>query len=200
MIDSIHGILVKKQPTFAILDVHGVRFRTHISLPTYEYLPASETPVTILTYLHVREDILDLYGFHSENQRDLFIMLIGISGIGPRLAMTILAGTSPTDFKTRIIAGDVKSLTVIPGIGPKTAKRMILELKDKFVKLDDDESLSALFGDHTESDTIGDAINAMVSLGYSRSQAHQALKKMEKSGGVPDSIEDILKKALSIIL
>ncbi len=200
MLESIQGVLKKKQPTYAIVDVHGVSFRIHISLPTFEFLPKAGTRVTILVYLHVREDILDLFGFHSENQRDLFRMLIGISGIGPKLAMTILAGTSPSDFKARIIVGDVKSLTVIPGIGPKTAKRMIVELKEKFVISDDDESLAGILGDSTQSDLISDAINAMVSLGYSRGQAHQALKRMETSGGVPGSLEDILKKALSIMM
>lgn len=200
MIDSIAGILVVKRPTHAVIDVHGVRFLVHISLKTFESLPDSGVSISLLTYLHVREDILDLYGFDTEARRELFRMLIGISGIGPKLANTILSGAGTNEFKTRIIAGDVKSLTIIPGIGPKTAKRMIIELKEKFVKLDEDESLASLISDHQESDIIADAINALVSLGYSRGQAHQAFKKLEKSGGIPDTLEDLLKKVLSTLM
>jgi len=197
MIDSIHGLLYKKQPTFAILDIGGVRFKIHISLPTFEAIPNAGSATSLLTYLHVREDILDLFGFHSDEQRELFLMLIGISGIGPRLAMTILAGATPGDFRKRIIAGDVKSLTVIPGVGPKTAKRMVIELKEKFVDTDDAEILSDILGGEGENTMINDAIQAMVSLGYTRGQAHQAIRKLEKSDGIPDTLEEILKNALS---
>ena len=146
-------------------------------------------------YLHVREDILALYGFDHDDQRSMFLLLIGISGIGPRSAMGILSGASIAEFKKRIIAGDVKSLTVIPGIGPKTAKRIIVELKEKFVTEKDDD-ISMLFDAEKVPDEMNDAIQALQSLGYSRAQAHKAMKKLEKSGDLTGNLEELLKKAL----
>ena len=132
LIDSISGKLFAKNPTEAIVDIGGIRFRIHISVSAYDSLPGQGEPVELLTHLHVKEDILDLYGFKDHAERSLFMNLNTISGIGPRSAMNILSGTNPDEFKSRIIAGDVKSLTVIPGIGAKTAKRIIVELKEKF--------------------------------------------------------------------
>ena len=123
LIDSISGKLFVKNPTEAIIDIGGFRFRVNISVSAYESLPRQGEQVDLLTYLHVKEDILDLYGFKDNSERSLFMNLNTISGIGPRSAMNILSGTNPKEFKSRIIDGDVKSLTVIPGIGTKTAKK-----------------------------------------------------------------------------
>ncbi|MFQ6604220.1 MAG: Holliday junction branch migration protein RuvA [Fidelibacterota bacterium] len=199
MIDSISGILTAKQPTYAIVDVQGIRYRIHITVPTYEKLPGTNTTVTLLTYLHVREDILDLYGFYTESERDIFHLLIGISGIGPKLAITILSGTSPAEFRQKIIVGDIQALTVIPGIGPKTAKRMILELKDKFTSVSDKE-FDEFFSESGSSDIIKDARDALLSLGYNRAQIQKAFKKIEKAGSLPDSLEELIKLALATIL
>ncbi|NOZ04658.1 MAG: Holliday junction branch migration protein RuvA [FCB group bacterium] len=196
MIDSVAGILMRKDPTHAIIDVGGVRLKVAISVNTYERLPSTMGKVELLTYLHVREDILDLYGFDHQDQRELFLLLINISGIGPRSAMTILSGASTSEFKRRIIAGDVKSLTVIPGIGTKTARRIIIELKEKFVK-DTDDDLIALTGGESMRDEIRDALDALVSLGYSRAQAQQAIRKLERSGDLTGSLEEIIKRALA---
>ncbi len=184
-----------KDPTLAIIDVGGVRLKLSISVNTYERLPSTGGKAELLTYLHVREDVLDLYGFDHQEQRELFLLLINISGIGPRSAMTILSGASTSEFKRRIIAGDVKSLTVIPGIGTKTARRIIIELKEKFVK-DTDDDLITLTGGESMRDEIRDALDALVSLGYTRAQAHQAIRKLEKSGDLTGSLEEIIKKAL----
>ncbi|NQU28045.1 MAG: Holliday junction branch migration protein RuvA [Candidatus Marinimicrobia bacterium] len=195
MIDSIFGKLVKKSPTAAIVDVGGIRFELNISVPAYDRLPKTGAEIDLLTYLHVREDILKLYAFVEEDERKLFLLLIAITGIGPRSAMTILSGTNPKDFKNRIIAGDVKSLTNVPGIGPKTAKRIIIELKEKFVNFEDDENLDYL--SEVQSPYFNDAILALMSLGYKRHQCQRALKELEKDGQLAGGLEMVLKKALA---
>ena len=195
MIDSIFGKLFIKEPTFTVVDMNGARLKISITIATYEKLPSAGTSVELMTYLHVREDILDLYGFSDDTERDVFLKLIGVSGIGPRSAISILSGATPKDFKQRIIAEDVKSLTIIPGIGPKTAKRIILELKEKFVG--EDVDISNLIGTDQTSDEIKDVVQALLSLGYKRGQINESLKKLKKTDELDGSLEHIIKKALS---
>ena len=195
MIDSIFGKLIKKEPTFAVVDMNGMRLKISITVATFEKLSAIGKSVELMTYLHVREDILDLYGFADDIERDVFLKLISVSGIGPRSGIAILSGATPQDFKKRIISEDVKSLTVIPGIGPKTAKRIILELKEKFV--DEDVDISNLFGVEKTSDEIKDVVQAMLSLGYKRGQINEALKKVKDTDELEGSVEVLIKKALS---
>ena len=193
MIDSIKGKLFYKYPTYVVLDMNGIRLKLSITVPTYNELPEKGQDAELLTYLNVREDLLELYGFIDNEQRNMFMMLNTISGIGPRSAMNILSGSNPKEFKKNIIAGDVKSLTVIPGIGPKTAKRIIVELKEKYVDQDDD-NLDFMFV--AEDGMAGDAIIALMSLGYKRRQVNQAIRQLEKAGELEGSIEEIIKKAL----
>ncbi len=195
MIDSIFGKLIKKEPTFVVADMDGIRLKINISVATFEKLPLIGTPVELMTYLHVREDILDLYGFSEDIEKDLFLKLIGVSGIGPRSAITILSGASPQEFKKRIVSEDVNSLTVIPGIGPKTAKRIILELKEKSV--DEDVDISNLVGGGKTSDEIKDMVQALLSLGYKRGQINEALKKIKAVDELEGSVEELIKKALT---
>jgi len=195
MIDSIFGKLIRKEPTFAIVDMDGLRLKINITITTFEILSSIGTSVELMTYLHVREDILDLYGFSDDTERDVFLKLIGVSGIGPRSAISILSGARPKDFKQRIIAEDVKSLTIIPGIGPKTAKRIILELKEKFVG--EDVDISNLIGTDQTSDEIKDVVQALLSLGYKRGQINESLKKLKNTDDLDGSLEEIIKKALS---
>ena len=193
MIDSIKGKLFYKYPTYVVLDMNGIRLKLSITVATYNELPEKGQDAELLTYLNVREDLLELYGFIDNEQRNMFMMLNKISGIGPRSAMNILSGSNPKEFKKNIIAGDVKSLTVIPGIGPKTAKRIIVELKEKYVDQDDD-NLDFMFV--AEDGMAGDAIIALMSLGYKRRQVNQAIRQLEKAGELEGSIEEIIKKAL----
>jgi Holliday junction DNA helicase RuvA len=195
MIDSIYGKLVKKEPTFAVADMDGIRLKINISVATFEKLPQTGESVELMIYLHVREDILDLYGFADDVEKDVFIKLIGVSGIGPRSAITILSGATPQEFKKRIISEDVKSLTVIPGIGPKTARRIILELKEKFV--DEDVDISNLIGVDKTSDEIKDVVQALLSLGYKRGHINEALKKIKDTDELEGSIEELIKKVLA---
>ena len=196
LIDSISGKLFVKNPTEAIIDIGGFRFRVNISVSAYESLPRQGEQVDLLTYLHVKEDILDLYGFKDNSERSLFMNLNTISGIGPRSAMNILSGTNPDEFKSQIIAGDVKSLTVIPGIGAKTAKRIIVELKEKFSNdLDGKNELG--FTEDGDSSVVKDAANALKSLGYKAGQVNKTLIDLERDGEMPEELESIIRKALS---
>jgi len=198
LIDSIKGTLVKKSPTSVIIDVGGIRLGIPITLATFEKIPDPNQPVELLTYLHVREDIMELYGFYDDHERDVFMQLNSISGIGPRSAMNILSGTDPVEFKKKIIDSDVASLTSIPGIGTKTAKRIIVELKDKFTDQDTGSDLGFLLvsGD---KDKIDDATKVLISLGYKRSAINQVIKKLITKDGLDDNIEDIIKAALKLL-
>lgn len=198
MIDSIKGTLVKKNPTSVIIDVGGIRLGIPITLATFEKIPDPNQPVELMTYLHVREDIMELYGFYDDYERDVFMQLNSISGIGPRSAMNILSGTNPIEFKKKIIDSDVASLTSIPGIGTKTAKRIIVELKDKFTDQDTGSDLDFLLvsGD---KDKIDDVTKVLISLGYKRSAINQVIKKLVTKDGLDDNIEDIIKRALKLL-
>ena len=198
MIDSIKGILVKKNPTSVIIDIGGIRLGIPITLATFEKIPDPNQPVELLTYLHVREDIMELYGFYDDHERDVFMQLNSISGIGPRSAMNILSGTNPIEFKKKIIDSDVASLTSIPGIGTKTAKRMIVELKDKFTDQDTGSDLDFLLvsGD---KDKIDDVTKVLISLGYNRNAINQVIKKLVTKGSLDENIEDIIKGALKLL-
>ena len=198
MIDSIKGTLIKKNPTSVIIDVGGIRLGIPITLATFEKIPKPNQPVELMTYLHVREDIMELYGFFDDHERDVFMQLNSISGIGPRSAMNILSGTDPIEFKKKIIDSDVASLTSIPGIGTKTAKRIIVELKDKFTDQDTGSDLDFLLvsGD---TDKIDDVTKVLISLGYKRSAINQVIKKLVTKDGLDDNIEDIIKGALKLL-
>ena len=193
MIDSLSGILIKKDPSAVIIDIGGVRLKVFITVGSYEELPAKGEQVEILTYLHVKEDILNLYGFSGEEQRELFALLNSVNGIGPRSALGILSGARTEDLKKRIVSGDVKSLTILPGIGPKIAKRIIVELKDKFVKLSID--------DLPKEDTdivpeISDAYDALLALGFQMQDIRNAIIKIQ-NGKQNMKTEEIIKKALA---
>ena len=198
MIDSIKGTLVKKNPTSVIIDIGGIRLGIPITLATFEKIPDPNNAVELLTYLHVREDIMELYGFYDDHERDVFMQLNSISGIGPRSAMNILSGTNPIEFKKKIIDSDVASLTSIPGIGTKTAKRIIVELKDKFTDQDTGSDLDFLLvsGD---KDKIDDVTKVLISLGYKPSAINQVIKKLVAKDGLDENIEDIIKGALKLL-
>ncbi|MCK4641878.1 MAG: Holliday junction branch migration protein RuvA [Candidatus Marinimicrobia bacterium] len=191
----LDGIVTYKDPTLLLLDVHGVGYEVLIPLSTFERLPRLNERIKLLIHYHVREDAQTLYGFYSKEEKDLFLKLINISGIGPKMAITILSGASPAQFKSRIIAGDVRALTLIPGIGLKTAKRIIVELREKMVGADDKvpEDLDAIF----QTAVSDEALKALLSLGYKRSEAYNALKRASKELGSDAAVETILKVALN---
>jgi len=193
MIYQVSGNLIAKHKDFVVIEVSGIGFKITSTTNTINTIKL-EQKILLHTYLHVREDALDLYGFHSPLEREVFLLLIGISGIGPKLAITILSGILPDELKDKIISGDIASLTSIPGVGAKTAKRIIVELKDKFTKI---EEGSLGFSDKLNSKLYDDALNALLSLGYSSQQSKQVLDHI--ANGKDDNkqnIETIIKTAL----
>ena len=193
MIYQVSGNLITKHKDFVVIEVNGIGFKITSTTNTINTIKL-EQKILLHTYLNVREDALDLYGFHSTLEREVFLLLIGISGIGPKLAITILSGILPDELKDKIISGDIASLTSIPGVGAKTAKRIIVELKDKFTKI---EEGSLGFSDKLNSKLYDDALNALLSLGYSSQQSKQVLDHI--ANGKDDNkqnIETIIKTAL----
>ena len=195
LVNSIAGKLISKTPTLANVEIGGFVFNVKISLASFEKLPKINENITLLTHLHVKEDILELYGFVYETERSLFLNLNKINGIGPRSAMNILSGTSPAEFKQKIIDGDVKSLTNIPGIGAKTAKRIIIELKEVFSH-DLGASEEIGFDDKKETSFARDATSALKSLGYKENQISKAISELQRRSGIPDKLEDVIREIL----
>jgi len=197
MFAYICGKVVDKKPTGAILDVGGIGYELLIPVTTYEKLPPVGENVKLYVHYYVREDSHALYGFYTMEEKDLFLMLIGVSGIGPKMAITILSGTSPERFKERIASGDIKALTLIPGIGTKTAQRIIVELREKFASL-----RKELSGDNLSfftSEKMEEVFRAMVALGYGKSEAKSLVLKAYKKLGSNASVEQYIKEALKSI-
>ena len=194
MIHSLRGKVKSKSATNVVVDVRGVAFYVVLSVPTADRLPKVGEEVEIRTYLKVREDAMELYGFGDEDELTLFKMLIGISKIGPKLAMGILSGASPDEFKRRIVAGDVAALTALPGIGSKTAKRIIVELKDKFVVPGDDDVMTL---DGEVPDQFADALATLTALGFHRSDGFRVLSDMQRKDQLSGDVEEIVKIALT---
>ncbi|MBF89638.1 MAG: Holliday junction branch migration protein RuvA [Candidatus Marinimicrobia bacterium] len=194
MINSIQGTVKSKSTTNVVIDIGGISLDVIISIPTGNLLPDVGNRLELRTYLNVREDALELYGFSGESELEIFKMLITISKIGPKLAMGIISGTSPEEFKRRIITGDVVSLKTIPGIGPKMAKRIIVELKEKLVETVEDSDLP---NDGEFPGHLTDAVAALTSLGFNRADVFQVLKKIQQEGKLSGEIEDVVKMALA---
>ena len=193
MIYQVNGNLITKHKDFVVIEVSGIGLKITCTANTINTISLKQK-ILLHTYLHVREDALDLYGFYSTLEREVFLLLIGISGIGPKLAITILSGILPDELRDKIISGDIASLTSIPGVGAKTAKRIIVELKDKFTKI---EEGSLGFSDKLNSKLYDDALNALSSLGYGPQQSKRVLDRI--ANGKDDNkhnIESIIKAAL----
>ena len=196
MIDSIHGIIEKKEPTNLFIKLNGFVFNVSICIRDYEKLPSVGKKIDVLTYLNVRENLMELYGFLSKERRDLFIQLISVSGIGPRTAINLLSNVSVQNFKENIITEDIKSLSLIPGIGPKTAKRIVVEIKEKIAS---NSSSKRALDTSKINFNVDDIYTALSSLGYKKSQIDKSIKKLNKSNSFEGNIEDVIKKILSTI-
>jgi Holliday junction DNA helicase RuvA len=195
MIARLTGILAAKAPTEITIDVGGVGYGVSIPLSTYEALGAVRSPVSLLTYLHVREDALQLYGFATEEERDVFRALISVSGIGPKMAQGILSGIPAADLKTHILTGNSAALTAVPGVGRKTAERMVVELKDRISRIE--ASSPAAGGTDGHSRIRSEALLALTSLGYNRLSAERALRDaLQESHDADTTVESLIKAAL----
>ena len=196
MIAFLRGRVLDKQPNRIIVDVGGVGYDVQVPLSTFYEIGEEGVEVTLRVYTHVREDALQLYGFLTDLERQVFERLIGISGIGPKLAIAVLSGMDSREVISAIQRADVARLTGIPGIGKKTAERIVVELRDKLSKqpLESSSNISPFRGNTLQSD----ALNALIALGINRQAADQAIQKvLEQDPGV--GVELMIKKALQIL-
>tara|TARA_B100000214_G_C23943952_1_gene617096 strand:- start:681 stop:1283 length:603 start_codon:yes stop_codon:yes gene_type:complete len=199
MIDQLKGTIDQKTLTHAIIFVGGIGLKLNMSINSLSSLPKKGTKVSVLTYLHIREDIMDLYGFVDFRERNAFNLLISISGIGPKLAITILSGIDSVQLKNRVVSGDVAALMNVPGVGSKTAKRIIIELKEKFTKLEESD-LGLEDNNENHSQLFDDLLNALIALGYKNNHAKKVCIDIEKKGEMKGSLELVIKKALKILV
>lgn len=197
MIAQIRGQLIQKNPGWVIVEANGVGFQVHVSLTTFYDLPEVEQPVRVYTYTHVREDVLQLYGFSTPLEKEIFQILISVSGIGPKLALNILSGIAAPLLIKSIASGDLNRLLSIPGVGRKMGERMILDLRDKAQKLESRVSIPPRTPLPTD-EISEDIVSALVNLGYKKSQAESAVEKIFQQR--PEiKLEEALKESLKVL-
>lgn len=183
MIGSLRGKIISRRPDNVIIDVHGVGYQVQVPLNILSELPAEGAEVFLHVYTHVREDALQLFGFATESEKKVFVTLLGITGVGPKMALNILSGMSYNEFLAAIEKEDIALLCRIPGLGKKTAQRLVLELREKLPATA--EPRDRLFED---------TLSALVNLGYKKSVAHDFLEKIYKEGY--RDIETLLRETL----
>lgn len=177
MIAFVEGRLVEKQPTHIVVEVGGIGLAVSIPLSSYRALGEVNGRVRVETHLHVREDVLQLYGFSTADEKRLFERLVSVSGIGPRLALSILSGTSVAEFTRAILSEDLKALSLIPGVGKKTAQRLVVELKESMSKTSLEPAFDLPVTTTESREVVEDAILGLMSLGYERAAARQAIAR-----------------------
>ena len=201
MIYSLKGTLTYIEPTFAVVECGGVGFKCFASTTTITSLTSIGTEVKLLTYMSIREDAMDLYGFATQNELDAFKLLISVSGVGPKAAISILSALAPDRLAVAVSCGDVKSIQAAQGVGKKTAERIVLELKDKLAKGLDLQSVGtdiAAASTVSASGNASEAVSALTMLGYSQSEAAVAVGKLSQDLSVEEMIKQALKQ-LSMI-
>ncbi|MDP8214590.1 MAG: Holliday junction branch migration protein RuvA [Candidatus Euphemobacter frigidus] len=199
MIDYLKGRLIKSAPDYAVVEVNGIGYRLLIPVSTFEKLPAPGPEITILTHLYVREDEQTLYGFTTEEERGLFLMLLGVSRIGPKVALGVLGGLPVSAFKSAVASGNVDLLSAIHGIGKKTAERLILELKDKITLLPRLRKDAGKIDLDEAEEKVADVMRALLSLGYRQMVAHKALTRALAAAEPDWPVERLLKESLRYI-
>lgn len=196
MIFALEGKIVSKSPVEVVVDVGGIHYLVNIPVTVYEKLGEVGANVKLYTYLIVREEEIYLYGFSSVEERDFFKLLISVSGIGPKMAQAIMSGMSVDELKNSIIRGDVSSLVSIPGVGKKTAERVVVELRDKIAKIEfAGKPLEFISSDQVE--VRNEALLALISLGFSRQSAEKAIRAVLKENEKMEfTVEELVKQAL----
>ena len=199
MIAHLSGILSIKTTQSAIVTTGGIGYEVLVPLSTFYALPEEHCQVDLHIHTHVREDALLLFGFHTTLEKTIFLMLISVSGIGPKLALNILSGIGPHDLLDAMALGDAARLQTIPGVGRKTAERIALELKDKASKVPGRIEPSPVHTlDEEEKEIADDARSALINLGYSAKNADKAIERAVKSAGA-NSLETIIREALKLM-
>jgi Holliday junction DNA helicase RuvA len=198
MIAQLRGTLLEKHPNQVIVDAGGVGYDVHIPVSTFTALGDEGATVTLRIYTHVREDALVLFGFLTAEEKAIFEKLISVSGIGPKLAITVLSGLATPDLVAAVRGGDVPRLVRIPGIGKKTAERIVLELKDKMAAMAASEGKSAIPSAPPVSAMDQDVLSALVNLGCSASAAEEAIRKAHEKK-VEERFEPLFRAALALV-
>ncbi len=198
MIGRLHGVLVQKQAPALLLDINGVGYEVEAPMSTFYQLPALGDKVTLFTHLVVREDAHLLYGFATERERALFRTLIKVNGVGAKLALTILSGVSVDEFVRHVLSGDSSGLTRLPGVGKKTAERLVVEMRDRLqdwgtTDVSRAAPVLSIAGGQGDNDSIRDAISALVALGYKPPEASRMVSRIDTQGKVS---EEIIRSAL----
>lgn len=196
MIASLRGTLAAKSPTEAVVEVHGVGYAVLIPLSTYEKLGEVRSEIFLYTHLHVREDSLQLFGFFTEDERTMFRLLLGVTGIGPKMAQGILSGIPVPELRRHLVSGNLLALTAVSGIGKKLAERLVLELRDKIARAEGGGLVSAGPMDERARDRH-EALLALVSLGFARPVAERALRAaLQEPESATAPLETLIKLAL----
>ncbi|MFJ1473506.1 Holliday junction branch migration protein RuvA [Capnocytophaga cynodegmi] len=191
MITQLQGKLVEKNPTYIVIDCGGVGYFVNITLHTFSSIPDSEF-IKLYTHLQIKEDSHTLYGFSTKAEREIFVLLLSVSGVGANTARTMLSSLTAAHIRSAVINGDVVSIQSVKGIGAKTAQRVILDLKEKMVKLQDFEDVSLT----TPNTNKEEALAALEVLGFARKQSEKVVDKIVKSASGEISVEEIIKQAL----
>jgi len=199
MIAHLSGKLRHKSPENIIVDVGGVGYEVHVPLSTFYSLPEEGAVLDLLIYTHVKEDALKLFGFLALNEKELFTKLLGVSGVGPKLALNILSGMETEALINAIKSGDAARMHTIPGVGKKTAERLILELRDK-IKYSGEKANGSTEIQYVKGDLFDDARSALINLGYKANDAEKSIDRLRSAGDEKEwSVETLLKKALQIL-
>ena len=196
MIAYLEGKLIEKNPTLLILEVNGVGYAVNIPVSTYGSLVETGQMVKILTYQHVREDELKLYGFSTKPEKELFELLIAVNGVGPRMALSILSCISVQEFQRSVLQEDLDVLTAISGVGKKKAQRLIVELKEKLGKIDLGEREDLREKEAVLTPAVDEAALALMSLGYTKVDAKRALDKVTEETKEALPVEELIKRVL----
>ena len=196
MIAHIQGRLHFKSPENLIIDVDGIGYQVHVPLTTFYELPDIGNTVALHIHTHVREDALQLYGFQAQEEKALFVRLMGVAGIGPRLAVNILSGISPAELAECLGQGNLARLISIPGVGRKTAERIMVEMRDKLPALAADRDIALSVKNAADEAVMNDAISALVNLGYKKGVARKAIDEAIKRLEGELNLESLLKESL----
>lgn len=199
MIAHLYGKLLEKNATHVIVDVAGVGYEVNIPLSTFYELGEEGDDVVLRVYTHVREDAIQLFGFKTQRERDLYLKVISVQGIGPKLGITVLSGIGVDELVRAVNGNDLARLTSIPGIGRKTAERLVIDLRDKVAEFGvDGEAKTASTGAGSGDENFDDALSALINLGYQRSVAEKALSTA-RTDVTDATVQKLLRRALQLL-
>ena len=193
MIARIRGLLITRRPEYVVVEVGGVGYRLFVSLNTFYELPEPGSEVTLLVHTVVRDDAIHLYGFSSQHEKDAFGQLIGVSGVGPKVAMSVLSGISPDELWLAVKSRDIERLCKVPGVGKKTAARLVVDLEGRLPRA---EAAAEAAPAPEKPPLVSDAVSALTNLGYPEPKAAKAVEKALAGLGPDTALEDLLREAL----